>query len=476
MSKLDILFVRPNSKRQNYGELDNFKLTAIEPPLWPAMLASYCREHGLDVDILDGEVEGHSPKIIANLIMDMNPKKVIINVCGHNPSASTQSMVGAKQLMEYLNQYISCSNNDIEHIIFHGLHPSALPKDALRIGADSVIVGEGFDVITKLMDTELPPIINSNSLIDLQTLPLPAWDLLPVDKYRAHAWHCFGNITERQGYGVVYTSLGCPNNCSFCVIHTMTNNQRKVRYRTPEQVLNGINFWVERGVTNIRLIDENFTINKPHTIAVCKAITARYGDALNIWAYASPITIDKPLLEVLRSAGIKWLGVGFESSQFTEKGQTGGWWEWEENIEILASEIQEAGIYINANWMFGLENETWGSMQNTLHLAQRINSEWANLYCVIPYPGSKLYTTALENGLPLPNTWEGYSQYSPETFPLPTKYLQSKDILSFRDYAFKTYYGNPKYHNMIFKKFGIPTVNHIREMLKIELHRNILKG
>ena len=48
-------------------------------------------------------------------------------------------------------------------------------------------------------------------------MPGSAWDLLPMDRYRAHNWHCLGDL-ERQPYAAIYTTLGCPYHCSFCCI------------------------------------------------------------------------------------------------------------------------------------------------------------------------------------------------------------------------------------------------------------------
>ena len=87
------------------------------------------------------------------------------------------------------------------------------------------------------------------------------------------------------------------------------------------------------------------------------------------------------------------------------------------------------------------------------------------------YPGSKLYEIALEKGWPLPGSWEGYSQYAYETLPLPTNYLNGGQVLSFRDYAFHAYYNNPRYLNMIEKKFSVSTAFHIREMASKKLDR-----
>ena len=110
-------------------------------------------------------------------------------------------------------------------------------------------------------------------------------------------------------------------------------------------------------------------------------------------------------------------------------------------------------------------------MQDTLDMALHINAEWANFYTTMAYPGSKLYELAVQNGQPLPESWQGYSQYAYETFPLPTKYLKSGQVLSFRDYAFQVYYNSPGYLNIIEKKFGPRTALHIKEMASKKLKR-----
>jgi hypothetical protein len=110
-------------------------------------------------------------------------------------------------------------------------------------------------------------------------------------------------------------------------------------------------------------------------------------------------------------------------------------------------------------------------MQATLNLATEINAEWANLYSTMAYPGSALYDQARKEGWPLPDNWSGYSQYSYECKPLPTKYLSGGQVLSFRDYAFDAYHRNPRYLNMLEGKFGIEAADYMREITKHSLKR-----
>jgi hypothetical protein len=110
-------------------------------------------------------------------------------------------------------------------------------------------------------------------------------------------------------------------------------------------------------------------------------------------------------------------------------------------------------------------------MQATLDMAVELNCEFANFYCAMAYPGSQLYGLALKNRWPLPKNWSDYSQYSVDTTPLPTKYLSPKEVLRFRDYAFQVYFSSPRYLDMISRKFGSETAQHIREMVSHKIER-----
>lgn len=107
-------------------------------------------------------------------------------------------------------------------------------------------------------------------------------------------------------------------------------------------------------------------------------------------------------------------------------------------------------------------------------MAKEFNFEYVNFYTTMAYPGSQLYKDTLQKDIKLPEKWSGYSQYSKDTLPLPTKYLSASEVLRFRDNAFKEYCKNPKYIKMIREKFGPKVVDHINEMLKHEIHRKFI--
>jgi len=92
------------------------------------------------------------------------------------------------------------------------------------------------------------------------------------------------------------------------------------------------------------------------------------------------------------------------------------------------------------------------------------------------YPGSPLYTRAVRQGIPLPREWTGYSQHSRDCLPLPTHCLTAREVLQFRDQAFLEYYSNPRYLDMVSRRFGPDTVSQIRNMTSYRLERDLSNG
>lgn len=484
MPDTDILLVKPGSQKQLYGELSALELTAMEPPLWAALLAAYLRQLGYGVVLLDAEVERLTYEQTATRIKDVNPRLAAIVVSGTNPSASTSNMTGAGAILKHLDAV-----SPQIHTLLMGLHPSALPERTMREEqVDFVCQGEGFFTLPGLLDTlkarradfkipglwykqdgkvvgnTRPPLYS-----DLATLPMPAWDLLPLHEYRAHNWHCFSHLNQRQPYVAIYTSLGCPFHCSFCCINALFG-KAGIRYRRPQSVIQEIDFLVKHyGMKNIKIIDEMFALHEARVVELCDLIIERRYD-LNFWAYARVNTVTPRMLAKMKEAGINWVAYGFESaSERVLKDAVKGYQA--AAVDQVVKMTYDQGIHICANFIFGLPEDDFDSMHQTLKLMLDINAEWANIYSAMAYPGSRLYDQAIKENWPLPETWQGYSQYAYESLPLPTKYLSGGQVLAFRDYAFDAYYHSPRYLEMICRKFGRETANHLQEMASKQLPR-----
>lgn len=488
--KLDVLLINPGSRAAQYQNLGE-DFSAIEPPSLAAMYATYLRRTGNRVEIIDAPAHGYSPEDVARLVCeDFDAVLVVLVVYGFQPSASTQNMTAAGLTARAIK-----AMEPRTKIMMTGTHPAALPRRTMQEETvDFVCSGEGPRTIAQTamylkahrpIDLHIPSLYYRLGGVILNTpagdlisdldlvMPSAAWDLLPMDKYRAHNWHSFENIGARAPYASIHTSLGCPYRCSFCCINAPFGKS-SYRMWSPELVVDELQSLVRTyGVRNIKFVDEMFVLNKAHVHGICDKIIARgLGEHLNIWAYARVDTVKDEFLDKLRAAGFRWLALGIESASKhvrdgVEKGRFGS----EEILEVVRK-IQGAGINVIGNYIFGLPDDTNESMQQTLDLAQQANCEFANFYSAMAYPGSKLYEQA--NPEDLPESWIGYSQHSFETKPLPTATLTSAEVLSFRDAAFQTYFRSPHYRRMVDRKFGGKVVDNIAAMVEQPLPRRLL--
>ena len=486
--KLDLLLVNPGNRSRAYGKLGE-SLAGIEPPLWCGLMAGFIRGRGYSVKIIDAEAEGWNPEETAAKIAEFNPFLVNVVVMGTNPSASsTPKMTAAGETLSILKRVAPGVKTALS-----GLHPSSLPERTLREEkVDFVCRGEGFYTILELLEVlksnravseqeikglcylrdgkmvagEFPELVK-----DLDRLPFTTWDLLPMDKYRAHNWHCFQNLDRRDCYAAIYTSLGCPFCCSYCNIRALYNEKAGIRYRSPEKVVEEIGLLVENyRIRNLKIADELFVINEERVTKICDLIIER-GYQLNIWAYARVDTVNKTLLRKLKKAGVNWLSFGIESaSESVRDGVSKRITQ--EKIEKAVELTKTAGIYIMGNFIFGLPDDTMETMQETLSLAKRLNCEYVNFYAAMAYPGSKLYQDTVQRGIGLPENWYGYAQLSEEALPLPTKHLSGPEVLRFRDNAFYEYFSDPAYLQMAERKFGPKVVEHIAGMRKHKIKRS----
>ena len=140
-------------------------------------------------------------------------------------------------------------------------------------------------------------------------------------------------------------------------------------------------------------------------------------------------------LAELKAAGVNWLALGIESkSKFVRDGVAKGRFN-DEDIYRIVQEIKDAGIHVIGNYIFGLPDDNFQTMNETLNMALEMNCEMANFYSAMAYPGSQLFDMAIKDGIALPESWLGYSQHAFESLPLATKHISAGEVLAFRDRA-----------------------------------------
>jgi radical SAM superfamily enzyme YgiQ (UPF0313 family) len=500
VKKLDLVLINPSSRTHVYQSLGK-TLTAVENPVWAGLMATFCRTHGLSVELIDAEAEELNAEQVAERVHYLDPVLAVVVVYGHQPSASTQIMTSSGQVCTAIKRLAP------EHkILLVGGHVAALPERTLREeDADFVAAGEGLHTMVQLVGALRSPlpafagvaglyyrdgkVIRSTPDMPLvgnlnEEMPGVAWDLLPMARYRAHNWHCLGGLA-RQPYAALYTTLGCPYHCSFCCIQApfksgeraggVKESTNSYRYWDPATVLRQIDVLVnEYGVRNLKIADEMFVLNRKHVLGICDLILSR-GYDLNIWAYTRVDTIKDGMLDKLKAAGVNWLAFGIESGADRVRDNVEKSFDQQEVYDVLRR-VHDAGINVIGNYIFGLPEDDLETMQATLDLALDLRCEFANFYSAMAYPGSPLYTRAVRQGVPLPEKWTGYSQHSADCVPLPTRYLPAREVLRFRDEAFRTYYTDEGYLALIGRRFGAETVAELRRMTAHQLERHLLDG
>jgi radical SAM superfamily enzyme YgiQ (UPF0313 family) len=493
--QLDVVLINPRSRTQVYQGLGS-SLAAIENPVWAGLMATFVRKQGLSAEIIDAEADELTPDQVAQRVTDRAPVLAVVVVYGHQPSASTQIMPASGATCTAIKQADAS-----QPVLMVGGHVAALPQRTLEDeSTDYVAAGEGLHTIVELVSalkaSQRPDLSKVRGLwyrdngrvvsnpsaplvkdVDNQ-MPGIAWDLLPMEKYRAHNWHCFEDL-KRQPYAAIYTTLGCPYHCSFCCIQApfksgekelgLKESTNSYRYWNTERVGAELDYLASRGVRNIKIADEMFVLNRKHILGICDWIIDR-GYDFNFWAYARVDTVKDGMLEKLKAAGFNWLAFGIEAANSRVQENIDKRFD-EDEVYDTIRKTQEAGIHVIGNYIFGLPEDDHDTMQQTLDMALDLNCEFANFYSAMAYPGSPLYNMALAQNWALPAKWSGYSQHSVDSTPLPTKYIGAAEVLAFRDEAFQKYFRAPSYLDMVGRKFGQDTLDHITEMTAHKLVR-----
>lgn len=497
--RLDVLFVIPTNVLDiAQGNVKD----AIEPPAKARFVAAYLMRRDVSVGLFDANVLDLAPDQMAQEVRHTNPHLVVIPVYGYNPSASTQTMPSARALGEAIKQELPET-----HVMMMGTHLAAIPETTLNTepAVDSVCGGEGPITVHELLQAlkngggienvrslwyrNDGGIMHTNPapLIDLNEEPaLPGWSLMDPRKYRPHHWQTFYSGGDPGPYANPYSREGCPFHCDFCNIQAPyregeqhlvklgkqkqgVNSFRDVR---PELFLEEVTFLVEKyGVHYFKIPDEMFGLGE-HPLKIARLICDRFKDSLNFWCYYRVDTCKPEHLDLLRSAGFRWIGLGIEAANSkVRSGQDKRFGD--EHIHQVVKRVSGAGIEGGLNYIFGLPGDTIESMQATYDLACELNGPYGNFYCAQALPGSRLYQEAKESGYPLPERpggpgWIGYAQYSFDSEPYHAgDALTPAQILKFRDEKHVAYYKRPEWRQMILKKshFGEAALATIDEWL-----------
>jgi radical SAM superfamily enzyme YgiQ (UPF0313 family) len=269
---------------------------------------------------------------------------------------------------------------------------------------------------------------------DLDILPLPARDLLPMERYRP-----LPNQYRRLPVVHVAFTRGCPYRCSFCSAGSVFG--RKVRRMSVPRVMEELEHLVSRyGAREISFWDENLTLNRDWMSRLCVALRTG-GFDLTWTCYARVDAVDPSLLSRMKAAGCFNIFYGFESGSQELLDRIDKGIHLEDSIRACRW-TREAGIEVRGSFMLGLPGETPALGGRTIRFALELEPDYAQFCLTTPYPGTRLYAEAEQFGR-LSSTFSDYHGW--EAVFVPYAYRDPEQLMAMERLAMFRFYFRPGY-------------------------------
>jgi len=266
---------------------------------------------------------------------------------------------------------------------------------------------------------------------DLDSLPFPARDLLPNDRYRMPFF-------EGEPFATLIPSRGCPWSCTFCRSGITWGDT--VRTRSTGNVIEEIDEIRTRfGIRNLVFMTDTFTYHRDWVMELCRGIRDRFPGLR--WICNSRVdTVDPERLRLMADAGCRMVSYGVESADAAilkacRKEIT------PEQSRQAIQWTREAGIEAFAYFILGLPGETQESIRKTVDFAIDIEPDYALFHIATPFPGTDLYRLAREKGWLLTDDWDRYEEDGDGV--MRTESLDPEDLRRAQKAAFRRFYLRP---------------------------------
>lgn len=454
---LKILLMQPPFAGESIISLEKYEPTGL------IALAAYVRDkhNNIEFKIYDSSVEQeYSIQSAIDFVLECNPHILGLSSMTTNFEAALQIAQAVKKAKPQIT------------IIMGGVHSTIAPQDVLLNPAiDFLVIGEGEVIFNEWLENvnNLSNYKNIKGLgykengqvkinprreliKDLDELPLPAYDLLKIEKYHSP-------YATRSPFVSMIRSRGCPFRCIFCGVQNMF--ARTYRVQTPERTIKEIDYLVDKfKIKEIGFKDSEFTINVANVKKLCDLMIQRKYDL--IWSCNARVNCnDLKLYKKMYQAGCRTVAFGTESGD-------------QNTLNILKKDVtlaqskqavaaaQQAGIRVSANFMIGNPGETKQAIKNTIQFAKQINPDYTSFVFTTPFPGTELYEMAVKNNWLLnPNLKN--TDYNITYLTMNATQLSNEELGRCISRAYREFYLRPAY---VFKKLKTLRKNEIMTNLK----------
>ena len=428
------------------------RLLAPMPPISLAYVAAALKQARIDVSVYDDYTERGGRDTLFDRIRKYSPDVVGLSCV----------TVTAPRTFEIAAEI----RNDFPdiRIVMGNIHPSVFYEDILnRNLADAVVLGEGEVTAVKLVEAwasggkldEVKGIAFRDNgsvkttgvqdfVADLDSLPFPAWELFPVNRYRI-----FSFASVKEPGTLILGSRGCPFNCTFCSLKIMGRRRRR---RSSSNIADEFEYLHGRfGYVQPSFIDPIFPLSKKEAFEFSEELIKRGLEKKMIWITETRVDlVDEEMLKAMRRSGLRRIMYGFESGT-------------QEGIDIIRKNFtveqarkaveatRRAGVEIIGFFMIGVPGDSVKSIEETIKFAASLDIDFAKFTVFSPFPGTAVYDEMLENGtIPPDADWEHYTNYPSKETPavfIPQG-VTNDDLIRLQRKALVKFYIRPK---MIFR-------------------------
>ncbi len=264
---------------------------------------------------------------------------------------------------------------------------------------------------------------------DLDDLPMPLHELLPLTEYRMPL--------IKGPFTFIVTSRGCPAGCTYCIKHV--SYQYGTRLRSPRLLADEIVQLKALGIDNIHMYADLFTVNREQVLELCRLLI---DEKIEIrWTCNSRVDyVDEEMLAMMGRAGcwlISW-GIESGSEQILKRARKGAY---PDKAERALRWAKRAGIKNWGYFIIGLPGESLATIRETIDFAKKLPLDIALFHVAAPYPGTPFFFDVIENGWFRPGTrWEQVDMDKGTVLDYPG--LSAEQLLywqkrAFREWAFR---------------------------------------
>lgn len=424
-----------------------FADTMVCPPLGIASLAAYIRDM-VDVKLIDCLAEGYVNRHPVNydiMRVGLSYDAIMAQIRAYAPDMVGISCIFSNQFVcvRELSRRIKTEIGKDVVVVTGGTHPSFLPEHTLATtDVDYVVIGEGeigLRAIITALNAGKPltgidgiafqdndrTIINPRTtwIEDLDSLPFPARDLLPMEKY-FKIKQPMGLHWRRVRNTPIVSSRGCPFKCAFCSSYLHWGS--RFRKRSAENVLEEIAHLKNvYGVRELKWQDDNLTADKKRARAIFQGMIDR-GLAMP-WNTPNGIalwTLDADMIRLMKKSGCFEMTLAVESGDPDSFEQYVGKPFTFEKAREVARLARENGITTVGYFIAGFPDETIEQIRNSMRFALSLRVDYLVPFVYNPLPGSELWRECVEKGY----ITEDYGYEEANNYYIPGAVINTKSF------------------------------------------------